>query len=190
MTSIRNCMSKHENNVGLPIILALVLVWVAVPCIAQAGQQREPEKSEEQRSASEAHSYVELFSKLERDWNQAIQKKDRSALEATLAPEFTYRSSEDPENPLLRADWIQQELIGSDIHILSQRAIAIRAFLGVAVVSFVQIERSTVNGKDRSDEYFIVDLWEGHHDKWQVAARYRAPAGTPPGRGTRRKIQK
>ena len=189
MTSLRNCMSKNEE-VRSPLVFALLLLCVAVPCMAQAGQLRERGKSEEERPASESHSYVELFTKLERDWSLALQKKDKTALEATLAPEFIYRASEDPENPVLRADWMQQALMSSDIRAFSQRAIAIRAFLGVAVVSFVQSEQSTVNGKDRSDEYFIVDLWEGHQDKWQVAARYRAPAGSHPDMDNKRKVQK
>ena len=180
----------QTREVRFSIVFALILLCMAGPCVAQAGQQREGRKSEEERSASESHSYMELFTKLERDWSQAIQKKDKAALEATLAPEFIYRSSEDPENPLLRADWMQQALMSSNIRAFSQRAIAIRAFLGVAVLSFVQREQSTVDGKDRSDDYFIVDLWEGHQGKWQVAARYRAPAGSRPDGDSKSKGQR
>lgn len=189
MSFFRYGMSKCDE-VRVPIVFAMILLCMVVPCVAQAGQERERGKSEEERPASESHSYMELFTKLERDWSQAIQKKDKAALEATLAPEFIYRSSEDPENPLSRADWMQQALMSSNIRAFSQRAIAIRAFLGVAVVSLVQREQSTVDGKDRSDDYFIVDLWEGHQDKWQVAARYRTPAGSRPDRDSKRKIQR
>ena len=120
---------------------------------------------------------MELFAKLERDWTQAVQKKDKAALDAILAPEFTLRTSENPENLTPRTVWIQNVLTSYDVRSSSQRSMVIRAFLGVAVVSFVQSEQATVNGKDRSGDYFIVDLWKANHDKWKVAARYMSPAG-------------
>ncbi|MGA9136211.1 MAG: nuclear transport factor 2 family protein [Candidatus Sulfotelmatobacter sp.] len=163
----------------LSLLLAIVLVislLFTTPCTAQRAQEhRTPE---EDRPASESHSYMELFSKLERDWTQAIQKKDRTALEAILAPEFTLRTSEDPENPTPRTDWIEKALTSYNIHSSSERAIVIRAFLGVAVVSFVQSQQVTTDGKDDSGDYLVVDLWKASHDKWQVAARYMAPVGS------------
>lgn len=164
----------------LPLVLVLSLVLsfcVATPSAAQQARERPEATPEEDRPASESRSYVELFTRLERDWAQAVQKKDKAALDAILAPEFTLRTSEDPENPVPRADWIQKILTSYDVRSSAQRAIVIRAFLGVAVVSFVQSEQVTIGGKDRSGEYFIVDLWKANHNKWQVAARYISPAG-------------
>jgi hypothetical protein len=162
----------------LPIVLALLfLLGLASPCTAQRVHKHKPESSEEERPASDSHSFVELFTKLERDWIQAVQKKDKTALDAILAPEFMFRTSENPENPSPRADWMQRAL-SYDIRSFSHRTLAIRAFLGVVVVSFLQSQQATIDGKDRSSDYFIVDLWESNHDKWQVAARYIAPAGT------------
>jgi hypothetical protein len=95
-------------------------------------------------------------------------------LDTILAPEFMLRSSENPENPILRADWVRSALTTCDIRSFSHRAMANRALLGVAVVSFVQSQRATVDGRDRSGDYFIVDLWEGNSGKWQLFARYIA----------------
>jgi len=158
------------------IFPALLLpLCLAVPCAAQSGHQHGQEKPDEERPASEAHSFMELFTKLERDWIQAVQKKDKPALDTILAPEFMLRSSENPENPIPRADWVQNALTSCDIRSFSHRAMAIRALLGAAVVSFVQSQRATVDGRDRSGDYFIVDLWEAKGGKWQVSARYIAP---------------
>ena len=149
---------------------------MAAPLAAQVNRKHEPAASQSERPASDAHSFPELFTKLESDWIQAAQRKDEAALDSILAPEFTLLSSESPENPLLRADWIQRALTGYDIQTYSRRAMAIRAFLGVAVVSFVQTQNATCDGKDCSGDYLIVDLWETNHNRWQVSARYMAPA--------------
>jgi Domain of unknown function (DUF4440) len=148
---------------------------LAVPCAAQIVHKHERGTSETDRPASDARSFVELFTKIERDWTQAVQKKDKAALDAILAPEFMFRNSENPENPLSREHWIQHELSSCDIRSFSHRAIAVRAFLGVAVVSVVESRLGTINGKDCSGDYFIVDIWETNHNKWQASARYVAP---------------
>ncbi len=165
----------------LPLLLALALLLslcVTTPSAAQRAPEHPEATPEEKRPASESRSYMELFTKLERDWTQAVQKKDKASLDEILAPEFTLRTSEDPENLTSRADWIKNILTSYDVRSWTQRATVIRAFLGVAVVSFVQSEQVTIGGKDRSGEYFIVDLWKANHNKWQVAARYISPAGS------------
>jgi hypothetical protein len=48
----------------------------------------------------------------------------------------------------------------------------VRAFLGNAVVSFVQKQKATQNGTGGSSEQFIVDVWVANHGKWQVASRF------------------
>jgi hypothetical protein len=159
------------------ILLTLVFsLCVATHLAAQVNRKHEPATPEKERPASDAHSFLELFTRLERDWIQAAQGRDGAALDSILAPEFTGLSSESPENPLLRADWIQRTLTGCDILSYSHRAMTIRAFLGVAVVSFVQSQKATCDGKDCSGDYLIVDLWETNHNRWQVSARYMAPA--------------
>jgi len=137
---------------------------------------------DKERPASDARSFEEMFRKLESDWIQATQRKDQAALDLILAPEFTASSSESPENPLSRADWIQRTLTGYDIRSYQHRSMVIRAFVGVAVVSFVQSQKATLDGKDCSGDYMIVDLWEANHNKWQVSARYQAPVVDHSGR--------
>jgi hypothetical protein len=51
----------------------------------------------------------------------------------------------------------------------------IRAFLGVAIVSFVRSERAIIRGSDTNTDFLIVDVWETNHGKWQPAARFVAP---------------
>jgi hypothetical protein len=165
-------------SASLRQLFKLVLVYslfLAVPCAAQVAHKKEPGPSEAERPASEARSFMELFTKLERDWTLALQKKDEVALDAIVAPEFMLRTSENPENPLPRTDWIHHELTRCDIRAFDHRGMAIRSFLGVAVVSFVESLQGTMNGNDCSTDYFVVDIWESNHGKWQASARYVAP---------------
>jgi hypothetical protein len=158
-------------------LLMLVLVHslcLVVPCAAQGTHNPERE-SETDRPASDAHSFMELFTKLERDWSQALQKKDKTALDAILAPEFMLWNSDNPEHPLSRTDWIQHEVTSCEALSSSHRGLTIRAFSGVAVVSFVESRQGAISRKDCLGEYFIVDVWEANHDKWQASARYVSP---------------
>lgn len=163
------------RNIVLLIVLALL-----VPSGLSAQRKKhesEPQTPEAERSATNAHSFMELFTKLERDWMEAVQKKDRNVLEETLAPEFIVRTSLDPEHPVLRAEWIQNALTNHEVRSYRLHDMAIRAFLGVAIVSFVNSERAVVDGRERNLDSFVVDVWETNHGKWQPAARYVAPVG-------------
>ena len=118
-----------------------------------------PVKSEEQRPASDAHSFMELFGKLERDWGLAAEKKDQKSLDEIMADEFIERDATDPDNVITRTKWMQERLSDYKLDPLQIRSMTIRAFLGNVVVSFVQKQKATQNGAGRSAEYFIVDVW-------------------------------
>ena len=163
-----------------PLILLLsasLLACLSTPSPAQVVKPPGQPGAVSEGSADNSRNYMELFTRLERDWMRAVQEKDQTALETMLAPEFALRTSDNPEDMQPRAEWVQHVLTDRGVHSFGQRAMAIRAFMGVAVVSFVLTERVTVDGKNRSYDYFVIDLWEARHDKWKVCARYIAPAG-------------
>jgi hypothetical protein len=149
---------------------------------------REKPKDDSNRSAADAHSFLELFIKLEDGCTQAEQKKDKAALESCLAAEFKVISADNPDSSLPRADWMQQALTTDQIQSYNQRSMQIRAFLGVAVVSFVQTQKATCAGKDCSGNYLVVDVWEAVQNKWHIATRYvaRVADHSPPS-GSKRK---
>jgi Domain of unknown function (DUF4440) len=159
---------------SIPSVLLLFCL-----ALSSAGQktQKRPEHAENNGPVPDARSFMELFTKLELKLDQAVQEKNEVSLEAMLAPEFLLRSSMNPETPLSRAAWIEKALASSDVPSSTHDSMTIRAFVGVAVVSFVCRQKATVGGKDRPSDYMIVDVWEANHDKWQVGARYMAPVG-------------
>lgn len=160
-------------------LLAVILsVATAVP-----GQERShPEEvtPEKDRPASAAHSFMELFSKLEQDLSLAAQKRDQAALDALIAPEFIARNANDPDQVIKRNEWEKAVLDYKPDYKLDYkldpggiRSLMIRAFLGNAMVSFVQKQTGAASGRDA--EWFIVDLWVANRGKWQLASRFASP---------------
>jgi hypothetical protein len=163
-------------------LLFATLLALIVPVAAQKKQNPEAAKSEEDRPASDARSFMELFGKLERDWGLAVQKKDQPSLDAMVAAEFVERDAIDPEHIVTRAEWMERNLKDYDLDPLGIRSMTVRAFLGNAVVVFVQKQRPTRSGSGPGKDYFIVDLWVTNQGKWQVASRSISPvpAGNDP----------
>jgi Domain of unknown function (DUF4440) len=156
------------------LLLAGVLL-LSFNAAAQKKKQKETQAAEVERQTSDARSFVELFTKLEMQWMEAVQKKDREALDAMLAPEFLVRSSVDPEHSVSRTDWMRDVLTNSEIRSYSFSAMTIRAFLGVAIVGFVESEQATTRAKEFDGERLIVDVWQANHGKWQPVMRFSAP---------------
>lgn len=157
----------------------LFLFWLAYG-YAERVQQPDKPQAQDDRPASDAHSFQELFQKLERNWIKAVQDKDNTSLDALLAPEFMYWTSQEPERPTPRADWVRHALTNGERGIFTPGVMAIRAFVGSALVSFQLTRSDVVGGKRHTQRYFVIDLWEVNHGKWQVADRYITPAGKPP----------
>jgi hypothetical protein len=153
------------------VVLA-VLLSVALPVVAQSKHNPYNLKSEEQRSTADAQSFMELFGKLERNWGLAAEEKNQKSLDEIVADEFIERDASDPENTITRTQWMQKRLSDYKLDPLQIRSMTIRAFLGNAVVSFVQKQKATQNGAGGGAEYFIVDVWVANHGKWQVASRF------------------
>jgi hypothetical protein len=157
-------------------ILLLLMVCFCLPVLAQKKvHEKNAGTPEKDRAASDAHSFVEMFTKLENGAASAVQHKDGPALEAILASEFIVRNSGDAEHPILRADWIQQVMSKWNMRSFDLRAFAIRAFANEAIVSYVQSQRAIFDNQNRDGEFFVVDLWVVNHGDWQLAARYISP---------------
>lgn len=177
-------VSSPARRVISKISLAVVLLCMTDLCHGQQAQNQKDSTAaqEERRPAADSHSFVELFTKLEDQWTQAIQRRDRSRLDAVLAPEFILRNSEDPEHPVIRDRWMRNVLAAPEIQSFAHSTMAIRAFMGVAIVSFVEEERVNSDGQNRTVRRFIVDVWEVNSGQWLAAERFVAPFTSLPAR--------
>lgn len=156
--------------------IATVLCLSCLP-LASAAQKTHsrPEHSDNDGPIPDARSFMELFGKLELRLDRAVHEKNTESLDSMLAPEFSLRNSINPETPLSRASWIEKALAGSEDRVCTHDAMTIRAFADVAIVSFVCRQNGTLDSKDLSSDYLVVDVWEANHTRWQVGARYLAP---------------
>ena len=157
------------------VISTVAVVLCLALSSAGQGTRKRPQSDDSDRPISDARSFMELFTKLELKLDEAIEGKSKDSLDAIVAPEFALRTSTDPDNPLSRNTWIQETLARQNVRACSHEAMTIRAFMSVAVVSFVCRRTMTVADKDLQSDYLMVDVWEANHDKWQLGARYLAP---------------
>jgi Domain of unknown function (DUF4440) len=114
---------------------------------------------------------VNIFSALEKQLLTSAQKKDQAGLSSLLAEDFTIEIPD--ADPIAGEDWIGQVMDKK----YSLQSFVIRqmsaADLGNAVVvKFDRILHATLNGTDKSGEFFVVDLWRKSGDSWKLANRY------------------
>ncbi len=153
----------------LPVLTAFVLFAAA----------QEPVQPKLTPTIITATKQVTLFTGLEKQMLQAVEKKDRPALEAMLRDDFEIAMPN--ADPLAGPDWVDSVMAKN----FSLKTFAIRqmsvADLGdAAVVKFDRIQQATFQGRNASGEFFVVDLWKKSGDSWKLANRYVAKVSTIP----------
>ena len=118
-----------------------------------------------------ATKQVTIFMGLERQMLQAVQKKDKAALEAMLDEDFTIEMPN--ADPLASEDWIAS-IMAKDY---SLKSFTVRQMSAVdegsfVLVKFDRVQESTWNGKPDGGEFFVVDLWKKSGDAWKLANRF------------------
>lgn len=122
---------------------------------------------------------VTIFSALELQLLQAIQKKDKAALESLLSDDFSIYMP--AAEPLGLDEWLDT-VTGKDY---SLKTFAVRRFFATDLGDSVQIvfERSQEavwKGKPDSGQFFVIDLWKKSGDSWKLANRSVAKTGSVP----------
>jgi hypothetical protein len=103
--------------------------------------------------------------------------KDAKTMDRLVSPEFTVRFSDAPEKSVPRAIWGQPSSTYK-VESLEERYHAARKLADdLAVVSLVLTQKATREGSDRSGDFYVVDIWKKHLDRWQIIARYSSPVG-------------
>jgi hypothetical protein len=122
---------------------------------------------------------VTVFSGLELQILQAIQKKDKPALESLLSDDFSIYMPD--AEPLDVDEWLDM-VTGKD-YIL--KTFAVRRFFATDLGDSVQVvfERSQVGawkGRPDSGQFFVIDLWKKSGDSWKLANRSVAKTSSVP----------
>ena len=122
---------------------------------------------------------TDLLRKLEQELNEAALHgfKDTKTMERIVSPEFTQRVSDAPERSLPRSLW-GQPTDRYKIESIDGRHHATRKLReNLAVVSWLLTQRATFEGRDRSGDFYVVDIWKKSSERWQLMARYSSPMG-------------
>jgi len=114
---------------------------------------------------------VSMFTRLETQMLQAVQKKDKAGLQAMLTDDFAI---EMPNSDLLAADdWLDSVMAqGFNLKRFGVRQVSLADLGNAAVVKYDRIQEATSNGKSDNGEFFVVDLWKKTGDSWKLANRY------------------
>jgi hypothetical protein len=98
-------------------------------------------------------------------------------MERLVSAEFTQRVSDAPERSLPRVLWGQPS-DAYKIEFIEGRHHAARKPAGdLAVVSRLLTQQATFEGRDRSGDFYVVDIWKKSGEGWQMIARYSSPMG-------------
>jgi hypothetical protein len=154
--------------------LFFLLLTLSVIAAAQ-----EPVKPKLTPTIVTATKQVTLFTGLEKQMLQAVQKKDKAGLEAMLGDDFEIAMPD--ADPLAGDDWVDS-VMANDFTLKSfvLRQVSVADLGDSAVVKFDRIQQATYKGKNESGEFFVVDLWKKSGDSWKLANRYVAKVSTVP----------
>jgi ketosteroid isomerase-like protein len=113
---------------------------------------------------------VLIFTKLENEWFDAIQRHDAQAVRRYVTDDFEIRSGHAPGVPTALADaldqWARQPAMRAAIG-----QMAVHEYGDLMLVSFLW----TLTEGDAGRAYFVVDAWKRAGTEWKAAVRYAAP---------------
>jgi hypothetical protein len=124
--------------------------------------------------------------KLEQQLGDAAVRSDAKTLERLVGSEYALRLGDAPEVSVPRASWMANSRPDAPhpykVESVNERFHAARKLDDhLAVVSFLLTQKGTVDGADRSGNFFEVDIWKKFQDQWQLIARYSTPVPKPSG---------
>jgi hypothetical protein len=171
---------------GLLLVVGLIALVTQTRTQGQGGNQQprqlppptdvDPELTEESR-------------RLEQQLCDAILRKDAKILDRLVGPEFTLRVADVPQGSLPRAVWMDNTLNRLKPESCVQHHHAARKLADdLAVVSLIWSQKGTIDGRDFSGDFYLVDFWKKSRGDWQIIARYSSTVGKPPDRGPARQL--
>jgi Domain of unknown function (DUF4440) len=122
---------------------------------------------------------TDVLRQLEQELGEAALHgfKDTKTMERLVAPEFTLRLSDAPQRSVPGSLWGQPSSTYR-IESLEERYHAARKLTDdLSVVSLLATQKTTMGGRDRSGDFYLVDVWRKGSDRWQMIARYSCPVG-------------
>jgi ketosteroid isomerase-like protein len=154
--------------------------WLSVLIVTTVlAAAQEPVKPKINPRIGTATKQVTLFTNLELQMLQAAQKKDKAGLEALLSDDLIIAMPD--ADPLAGDDWVDSVMAKNfSLKSFAVRHMTVADWGDSAIVKFDRQLQATLDGKNESGEFFVVDLWKKSGDSWKLANRYVAKVGAIP----------
>jgi hypothetical protein len=172
----------------LQMALSLVLL---VGSVSAAGQEQPAQATPQLPAPTDIDPQLtEQLLRQEQNLADAILRKDAEALDRLVGHEYTLRVGDVPQSPggLPRAIWMANTLNSGRTKAESvdlRDCVARRLADDLAVVSLIHDQKATIDGRDFSGVFYVVDFWKRRDGTWQIVARYSSPVGHKVDRGNR-----
>ncbi|MCU1220769.1 MAG: hypothetical protein JWN42_1966 [Candidatus Angelobacter sp.] len=160
-----------------PTLFQRIAASLIAACVLVAAQ--EPVKPKLSPRIVTATKQVTIFTGLEAQLLQAVQKKDKATLQALVADDFTIEIPD--ADPLSGDEWFDS-VTANDYALKSfvVRQMSVADLGDAAVVKFERLQEATSKGQADSGEFFVVDLWKRNGDSWKLTNRYVAKVSSQP----------
>jgi len=166
-----------KERASLTLLLAFYcFAFIGMPIFSAA---QEPEKPALTPRIITATKQVTMFSGIEKQMLQAVEKKDKAALEAMLTEDCNLHL---PDADLLAGeDWLAS-VMSKDFVLKSFmiRQLDVADLGNAAVVSYDRVQESTHKGQNDGGEFYVVDLWKKDRDNWKLSDRYVSKVSSTP----------
>jgi hypothetical protein len=118
------------------------------------------------------------FRGLETQWMDAAKERNRPRLEEFLAPDYvlTIAALGKPLVHVSRADWLDAayKIQAYEFKELVARSVG----NGVVVVTSYYTQKATMDGRDRSGDFLLTDIWVHDGKRWRVTWRHSSAPET------------
>lgn len=149
-------------------IARFIMILAAAALLAAAQEPVKPQLTSRIKTATRQ---VVLFTGLETQMLQAVQKKDQAALTAMLTDDFAIdmpnadrTAGEDWVDSVMAKDFTLEKF---GVHQMSVIDLG-----NAAVVKYERLQQATNKGANENGQFFVVDLWKKDGDTWKLANRF------------------
>jgi hypothetical protein len=124
---------------------------------------------------------TEHLRQLEQQFGEASMRGDTPVVDRLMSADFTLRVGDAPERSVPR-------VVREDLRPYATREYKMESFEeqhqaarkltnDLAVMSLLLSQKATFAGRDRSGDFYVVDIWRKTAGNWQIIARYSTPLG-------------
>ena len=111
---------------------------------------------------------AEEFSRLYKEWMEAVRRRDMAWLDHLLADDYVYTAS--GQGRVDRDGWMEMVSVYT-LQSFEFRQLDVRSYGDAAVVLCDYLQTGAVGGEARTGDFLITDTWVRRDGRWQVAAR-------------------